>query len=343
MPMPDTERSLVIFPGALGDFLCFLPALERLNRRSAVDLLARSEFADVVSSTVKVASLERHEIRRLFVAGAAADKRLRDFFGVYSSIFSWMGSGSSTFVEELHKLSHGRARVFPFQPAPERRLHQSEYYLACVGEQPLESERPVILLKPAAVAWSEGYWQQHALEGKPVLALAPGSGAREKNWPEPSFRAVSDWWRRQTSGAVVVILGPAEEEWGSCTALLRGAVVARHLDLAKLAALLARSDLYLGNDSGVSHLAAALGVPTVALFGPSDVGRWAPRGKGVTLVTQGAACAPCSIATMKGCCHRKCLATLKPDRVIKELATLVDQLTLTRWGVGITVNSGIYH
>ena len=63
-------------------------------------------------------------------------------------------------------------------------------------------------------------------------------------------------------GAVVVILGPVEEEKGDYTALCEGAVVARSLTLGKLAALLVRSDLYLGNDSGVSHLAAALGVAT---------------------------------------------------------------------------------
>ena len=61
-----------------------------------------------------------------------------------------------------------------------------------------------------------------------------------------------------------------EEEKGDYTILCEGAVVARNLTLEKLAALLARSDLYLGNDSGVSHLAAALGVITAVLFGPSE-------------------------------------------------------------------------
>jgi ADP-heptose:LPS heptosyltransferase len=103
----------------------------------------------------------------------------------------------------------------------------------------------------------------------------PREWCTEKNWPDASFRVVVDWWRR-ACGAVVVILGPVEEEKGDYTALCEGAVVARSLSLGKLAALLVRSDLYLGNDSGVSHLAAALGVATTVLFGPSNVGRWAP-------------------------------------------------------------------
>lgn len=342
MSIPEGQRSLVIFPGALGDFLCFLPALGFLSQGNRVDLLAHSEFADLVPPTVKVGSLERYEISRLFVSGAAEEGRLRDFFGAYSSILSWMGSGQSTFVRELHQLSRGRAHVFPFQPPPLIRLHQSEYYLACIGNPPLGATNLEIHLRPDALAWSERYWQQNFLEDKPVLALAPGSGAREKNWPLPSFRAVSDWWHRQTSGAVVVILGPVEEATGDYTALSQGAAVARSLDLGKLAALLARSDLYLGNDSGVSHLAAALGVATVALFGPSPVARWAPRGKNVTVVTRNVECAPCSVSTMKSCRHRNCLTTLKPDYVISELWSLAEKLTLTRGGVGITVNSEIY-
>ena len=94
--------------------------------------MARSEFADLVPSTIKVGSLECYEVRRLFVPGSAQEERLRDFFSSYSSIFSWLGGGESTFVRELNELSQGRARVFPFQPEAQTRLHQSEYYLACV-------------------------------------------------------------------------------------------------------------------------------------------------------------------------------------------------------------------
>jgi ADP-heptose:LPS heptosyltransferase len=339
MSMPAAQRALVIFPGALGDFLCFLPTLRFLSQDKEVDLLACSEFADLVPPTVKVGSLERYEIRRLFVSGSAREERLREFFNSYSSVLSWMGSGQSTFVQELDALSRGRARFFPFQPA-RMRLHQSEYYLACVGDRALETGKLEIPLRPEAMAWGEWYWRRHFLEGKPVMMLAPGSGAREKNWPDASFRVVADWWRR-ICGAVVVVLGPVEEEKGDYTALCQGAVVARSLNLGKLAALLVRSDLYLGNDSGVSHLAAALGVATAVLFGPSNVARWAPRGKNVTVVTQDADCAPCTVSTMKRCPHRKCLTTLKPEYVIKKLAGLAEQLTLTRGGVGITVNPEI--
>lgn len=317
------RRCLVIFPGALGDFLCFLPTLQSLSQDMETDLLAHSEFADLVPSTVRVGPLERYEIRRLFVPGSAQEKRLRDFFGSYSSIFSWFGDGQNTFVQELKKVSQGQVRFFPFHPQVQLHQHQSEYYLACIGDRPRETGKLEISLKPEAVAWSERYWQQHLLIGKPVMALAPGSGAREKNWPAASFLAVAEWWRRQTSGSVVVILGPVEEERGDGASLCEEPVVARNLDLGELSALLKRSDLYLGNDSGVSHLAAALGVVTAVLFGPSNVAQWAPLGKNVTVLTQNTECSPCAVSAMKHCLHRKCLTTLEPEYVIGKLAELL--------------------
>jgi ADP-heptose:LPS heptosyltransferase len=334
------KRRLVLFPGALGDFVCFLPALQVLSEGEQVHLLAHSEFADLVSPSVKVGSLERYEIRRLFVSGAAQEKRLRDFFGTYSSIFSWMGSGEMAFVRELASISQGRAMVFPFQPS-QKQIHQGDYYLACVGQPSPETHIPEIPLKPEAVAWCEAYWREHFLNGKQVLALAPGSGARQKNWPASSFRAVADWWRQRPTGAVMVLLGPVEQEIGEYAALCQGAVLACDLNLGQLVALLGRSDLYLGNDSGVSHLAAALGVVSLVMFGPSSVNQWAPRGKNVTVVTQNVECAPCATPVMKTCPHRKCLTTLEPESIIKELDKLAQNVTLTRGGSGIRVTSEI--
>ena len=142
-----------------------------------------------------------------------------------------------------------------------------------------------------------------------------------------------------TCGAVVVILGPVEEEKGDYTALCAGAVVARNLNLGKLAALLARSELYLGNDSGVSHLAAALGVVTAVLFGPSNVARWAPQRQERHVVTQNTECSPCTVSTMKSCPHRQVLDNTRARICDQEIGWVGGELTLTRGGVGITVNS----
>ena len=79
-------------------------------------------------------------------------------------------------------------------------------------------------------------------------------------------------------------MGPADESAAAPLAALPGAVVARDLPLRVLAGRLAGAGLYLGNDSGVSHLAAAAGAPTLALFGPTDPAVWSPVGPRVETV-----------------------------------------------------------
>ena len=247
----------MLFPGALGDFICFLPALQKLARNADVDLFARSEFADIVPSRVTVRSLECNEITRLFVANTAGDQQLQDFFGVYAAVYSWLGSRQSEFVQQLTSLSCGRARIYPFQPTNSS-IHQTDYYLSRVGRDSTSSLEPEVELRPEGVDWCAQFCAIHELRGQALLVIAPGSGAREKNWPEDFFLAVVKWWREVVNGVVVLLAGPVEEERGGIERLRANCLVASGLTLSQAAALLARSDLYLGNDSGISHLAAAV-------------------------------------------------------------------------------------
>ncbi|MEK6561721.1 MAG: glycosyltransferase family 9 protein, partial [Candidatus Binatota bacterium] len=73
----------------------------------------------------------------------------------------------------------------------------------------------------------------------------------------------------------------------------------------------------------VTHLAAAVGAKTVALFGPTDPVQWAPRGKRVTVITRNVECSPCLSSVMKSCLHHKCLTALSPDYVIGRLKELL--------------------
>jgi ADP-heptose:LPS heptosyltransferase len=319
-----SEKILVLFPGALGDFICFLPALEALAGQAEVDLLARTEYEALVPKNVVTRSLERCEISRLFAAGAERDERLKRFFASYASVYSWMGSGQPEFAGRLRTLCPGRLSLYPFRPA-DARLPMVDYFLECLGIARPEEISLSIPVQAEACAWSEEFWLQRNLRGKKVLGIAPGSGAREKNWPCGFYLEVMSWWNERFVGDSVVLLGPVEEERGPTGAPREGIHIVRDLDLAQLAALIRRCDLYLGNDSGVTHLASALGVKCVALFGPTDPRRWAPWGRRTTVITQQVECSPCSVQQMKSCAHRQCLTTLVPDRVIKLLEEAVER------------------
>jgi ADP-heptose:LPS heptosyltransferase len=322
--------TLVIFPGALGDFICFIPTLLALAETAFVDLFARSEFADLLPERVRVRSLESYPINRLFVPDAGREDKLHGFFAGYASIYSWMGSGNEVFVQQLQKLCDGRAHIFPFD-SEAAKGHQSEHYLSCIAMDGRQCLLPEINMKPEAITWSAGYWTRHGFAGRPVLIIAPGSGAREKNWPVGAFATVAEWWRSE-GGEALILLGPVEEERGGFEALLRQCPAARNLPLAKLAALIARADIYLGNDSGITHLAAALGIPTLAVFGPSNVNKWRPRGQRVVVLRHSLECAPCANAIMKNCQHRSCLCGLEPMEVIQELRMMAGSEYLDKVG-----------
>ncbi|HEX5605374.1 MAG TPA: glycosyltransferase family 9 protein [Candidatus Binatia bacterium] len=325
-----TQRNVcVLFPGALGDFICFAPTLQLLAEAAHVDVYARSEFADLVPKGITVHSLEQSAIRKLFTAEVETDEEAQCFFGNYSTVYSWFGSQQADFVRRITAASFGRAQIFPFRPAGAR-VHQVDHYLSCLRVGGTLNRQPVIELRAEAIRWRVDFWRKQKLNGHPVLVIGAGSGAREKNWPEEFLVRVVKWWRTATRGNVVLPVGPVEQERGGIERLSRYCVTVSGLGLAELAALIAGSDLYLGNDSGVSHLAAAVAVRTVALFGPSDIEQWAPRGTRVTIVRHSVHCSPCETPAMKNCPHRSCLTALLPDEVIQALAQLPEVLTLTR-------------
>lgn len=336
VPVSRSRRTGVIFPGALGDFICFLPALTKLTESSSVEIFAQSQFDDIVPAQVAVRSLERSEISKLFIAEPAQDEVLRDFFDAYDAVYSWLGSRNQSFVRRLQALTSGRAQIFSLSPETYEG-HQVDYYLSCINRVGDGPRQPTIELRQSAIHWREAFWADHALDQYPVLAIAPGSGAREKNWPAEFFFGIVQWWRMKVRGRIVLVVGPVEKERGGIQGLRSSCLIVEDLRLSQAAALLERCTVYLGNDSGMSHLAAALGVRTVALFGPSDPKQWAPRGDKVSVVRRHLSCSPCSRPILKSCSHRACLRELYPDDVSDAMATLPEVLTLTRSEAGIKV------
>jgi ADP-heptose:LPS heptosyltransferase len=128
------------------------------------------------------------------------------------------------------------------------------------------------------------------------VALHPGSGSASKNWPAARFAELA---RSLAPSRWLLVRGPADDDAASTLAGVPGAVVARDLPLRALAALLGRAGAYVGNDSGVTHLAAAAGAPTVALFGATDARVWAPPGPAVRVVDCGSAMDGASVETVR--------------------------------------------
>jgi len=173
-------------------------------------------------------------------------------------------------------------------------------------------------------------WQDQttSLSGPgPVLAVAPGTGHPCKNWPLSHYYNVTRDLAWQHKLRVVWLAGPAEE---SLLPYLQGIAAAQdHLLLAALpltavAAALARCSLYLGGDTGLTHLAAAASVPGVlTLFGPTDPKVWAPRGDGVRMLRGPCPQAPCAAPREITCPEPKCMQELLPASVLEAAAGLL--------------------
>jgi heptosyltransferase-3 len=173
-------------------------------------------------------------------------------------------------------LRAGASRVLLHDPEPPLGAGHASSWLAA----PLAELGVAAMLPPPPLRFTEAETRtadalSHALPPG-FVAVHPGSGSRAKNWPSPRFVALAE--TLAAGQPWLLVAGPAEAEVGPAP---QNAVVARELPLRPLAALLRRCGLYVGNDSGVSHLAAAAGAPTLAVFGPTDPATWAPVGPAV--------------------------------------------------------------
>ncbi len=144
--------------------------------------------------------------------------------------------------------------------------------------------------------------------------MAPGSGQAGKNWPLSHYYEVARALAWEYKLGVVWLAGPAEAAslpYLKALAAAQGHLLLAGASLLRVAAVLSRCRLFLGNDSGLTHLAAALDGPeVVALFGPTDPGVWAPPGKGVRILTGTCAQAPCARGRAIPCAKPQCLEDL---------------------------------
>jgi len=161
----------------------------------------------------------------------------------------------------------------------------------------------------------------------PWMAVAPGSGSRRKNWPLAHYYEVSRALGWEYGLRVVWLAGPAEGEllpYLSPLATAQGQLLLANRPLARVARVLSRCRLYIGNDSGLTHLAAAVDKPEVlALFGPTDPRVWAPLGPRVRTLTGACPQAPCAVGRTIACPETGCLHALAPETVLAVAAQVL--------------------
>jgi heptosyltransferase-3 len=245
-------RRLLIRPGGIGDSILSFPALECL-KAEYTEVWVRDEVTPLIRFADRVRSISSTSIDLLGLTGIDPPQPLLDRLGSFDSIISWYGSNREEFRAEVSKLGLP-FQFFPALPTPGGSIHVSDLFLKQVGCEGRAIPRIDCPQLPAS----------------DFAAIHPFSGGLRKNWPLDRFQHLAG----QIAIPVRWCAGPQEA--------LDGAV--RIENLYELAGWLRTARIYIGNDSGITHLAAAAGAPVVAIFGPTDPAVWAPRGNRVRVV-----------------------------------------------------------
>jgi heptosyltransferase-3 len=279
------QRILVIRGGAVGDTIVTLPALGALRQvfpRATIELLGNPQRAALAQHPHYVdciIDLERWELYRLFSQHPTLSESMVTFLSACELILSYLPAPDETFATNLRRYCQGK--VLTWQPQPPARVHITEHLLQPVirlGHQPYDA-CPYVHLDPKAQEAAAQFWHTMGLPTQGVIAFHPGSGGAYKLWPMAGWKQVMAWAAQQGIPSLL-ISGPAEQAHDahcSYTANLPPWPRAKNLPLPHLAALLARCQVVVGHDSGITHLAAAVGTTTLALFGPTDPCVWGPR------------------------------------------------------------------
>jgi ADP-heptose:LPS heptosyltransferase len=259
--------------GALGDVLLLRRTVAALRRGGyEVTLLAPAVSAVALagpgpSEVARVLDWERTDVAALLGGGDVGPPLQREL-GAHAVAFAF------TQTEEIVAgLRRHVDRVFARGPHPPAGVSAARWCAELVRELGLDPDASPPPCR--ATAEERGQAQEWLTRLPPrFLALHPGSGSPRKNWPAEHFVALA---RRVRPGQRwLVALGPADVALAGPFRREAACMIAEGLPLRALGALLADAGLFVGNDSGVSHLAAAWGAPTVALFGPTDARVWAP-------------------------------------------------------------------
>jgi heptosyltransferase-3 len=245
--------------------------IEILGYPHVIELAHGRYYADATRS------IDAKPMAGFFVPNGILEPALMDYFGGFNLVISYLFDPDSIFANNVRRC--GVKQLVEASPRP-RELHAAEHYC-----KPLESlaiyvdaPRPRLYLSEADRAAASGFLKMAGRE--PIVAVHPGSGSEKKNWPIEKFAAVTRWVVDELAAQLLVVEGEADERAVQKMAELlenRRFTLARGLKLVELAAVLERCALFLGNDSGVTHLAAAVGTPTVALFGAASRAIWEPR------------------------------------------------------------------
>lgn len=282
---------LVIRPGAIGDALLTFPILKLLKEHytnAHIRLVSNAQVLPLALAfgvSEEVFDFQDIQWSELFAANGICTPTTRELSGQTDLVICWLRDPDGIIERNLRAAGVKHLIIAPGRPPEGERIHIVDYLAHTVGLQNVGAQ----FILPSTL-WLTKLDCKETF--KQYVAIHPGSGGEQKCWPISSFAAViKRLW--QQNHPVLLLEGPADTE------RLRGLLqllssppmpemlkILANAPLLEVARHLRQCKLYLGNDSGITHLAAMLGVPTVAIFGPSDPAVWQPVGPSTKVIRE---------------------------------------------------------
>ncbi len=327
--------TVVLAPNWVGDTVMALPTIEALaaaGRQPAV--LARPHLKPLLELCPAVARVaERHTDDRLTVEELRRHRFDEAVLLPNSFRSAWLTRQAGIPRRWGYRGNWRAPLLRPAVKRPSRRRPQIEDYaglLAAMEVAPPPDWVPRLNLSTADREAGRALVERTGVTGDgPLIGLFPGAEfGPSKRWPWRRFAELARQLRRRLAGArILIVVGPSETWLGVRVHEESGHVhplAGPDLDLGRLAGLLAALDVLVTNDSGPMHLAASVGVPCVALFGPTDPRRTAPAGAGHRILYTDRWCSPCFRRRCPLLRHR-CLKEITVERVLGDALAAVDR------------------
>ncbi|MHC4117832.1 MAG: glycosyltransferase family 9 protein [Planctomycetota bacterium] len=298
-------RGLIVQPGAIGDCVLTLPLAAYMKnslRLGGIDILGHTEYVGLLpgrSCIDGVRSIDAMELHRLFAETGAFELRdgdpLINAFSDYAWIVTFLGEPDSDFEQNLiftANCSHSAEVVtLSLKPPENCSEHVTDFYIrqfversGMSAETRKTDDRLIKATQTDVVTGRKLLIEADAGCRRKLVVIQPGSGGREKCWYIGNFLTVAAGLASK-GFEVVFLLGPAEQEkFSDATMEQINSVVPTLADLSltEVLGLLSCAHAFIGNDSGIAHLAGSLGIKTVVVFGPTDPAVYRPVGPAVT-------------------------------------------------------------
>jgi len=282
-------KILVIRGGAIGDFILTVPALAALRRHFPQARLEVLGYPHIIQLAVaagladQAQSIEARALAGFFARGGKLAEELADYFSEFDLILSYLYDPDEIFEINVRRCSPAQFITGPHRADEKAKLHAARAYLKPLERLAIFDPDPVPRLSFTAPL-SKLSFQPSAPK---VLALHPGSGSPLKNWPEERWSELMGHLVNATNLQLLLVGGEAEgERLQRLVAATPSPRVrlAHNRPLPELARQFEACAGFIGHDSGISHLAAAVGLPGLVLWGDTDVEVWRPPSQKIVLL-----------------------------------------------------------